>query len=110
MADGDGKYDVLLTFGTGNGKSGIVGPGTAVIDFTYTGPGTLNAGSFNFLSSPAGGAGPFFAASHIQLGGGVSGWVAAPEANFGLVGAVLLVPVAMLSLLRRTRPQQSATT
>jgi hypothetical protein len=107
-ADGDGKYDVLLTFGTG--QSGIVGPGTAVIDFTYTGSGTLNAASFNFLSSPAGGAGPFFAASQIQCGGGVSGWVAAPEANFTLAGALLLVPFAMLSLLRRTRPQQSSTT
>ncbi|HWW00004.1 MAG TPA: hypothetical protein VNZ64_09950 [Candidatus Acidoferrum sp.] len=101
MADGDGKYDVLLTFGTGTSKSGIVGPATAVIDFAYAGSATFNSGSFNFLSTSAGGAGPFLAASHIQLGGGVSGWIAAPEPNFTLAAALLLVPCAGASLCRK---------
>jgi len=81
--DGDGKYDILFGFATSGsgGGSHRFGVGDSV-QYTVTGIGTLVAGSFNFLSSPDGGHGPFFTAAHVQsIGGGEdSGWVAATEA------------------------------
>jgi len=79
-ADGDGKYDILLQFSTSSGNE--FGAGEEV-EYTITGVGSaagLLATDFVFLSAPAGGHGPFFAAAHVQSigAGGDSGWIA-PE-------------------------------
>ena len=79
-ADGDGKYDILLSFSTSGGLSGNFTTGDTL---TYTltgnfGGHVLSAADFLFLSAPAGGHGPFDAAAHVQgIGptGGASGWV-----------------------------------
>ena len=78
-ADGDGKYDILLNFTPG---STAVHQFTQGEYFTYTitGIAGLTAGDFAYLSMPAGGAGPFYAAGHVQrIGndGSLSGWVSA---------------------------------
>ena len=75
-ADGDGKYDVLFDFSTNPGDSFTGGES---ISYLITGISGLNAMSFyNFLSLPAGGHGPFFAAGHVQsiAYGEGSGWIA----------------------------------
>lgn len=75
-ADGDGKYDVRFTFPSG---SGFDAAETVVYDIVYAGAGTLNAMSFNFLSAPGGGHGPFYAAAHVQNTSGFGsgeGWIA----------------------------------
>jgi hypothetical protein len=61
-ADGDGLYDLEIDFPTSAGSRFHQGS-TAV--FTFTLPG-LTENSFDFLSTPAGGSGPFLAAAHIQ--------------------------------------------
>lgn len=79
MADGDGKYDIEMNFTPGSG-TGTLGPGKTLV-YDITGIATLNAASFNTLSTPAGGHGPFVAAAHVQnttgAGTGGSGWVSA---------------------------------
>lgn len=83
-ADGDGFYDLLLSFSAGGNVNKTFTQGD-VLDYTISGPG-LVATSFNFLSTPAGGHGPFYLASHIQNTGGgeQSGWVTdAPEPATG---------------------------
>ncbi len=68
-ADGDGKYDVAFSFK----NAGLVAGATS--SWTITGTG-LTESSFNALSAPAGGHGPFRTAAHVQgLTGGGSGWV-----------------------------------
>jgi hypothetical protein len=62
-ADGDGKYDILFGFGTASGTTFTVGNS---ITFRITGIAGLTAADFNFLSAPAGGSGPFYAAAHVQ--------------------------------------------
>jgi len=72
-ADGDGKYDILFDFNTANGFRFEAGD---YLVYTISGIPSLNGLDFNFLSAPAGGAGPFLAAAHIQsIGQGDSGWV-----------------------------------
>jgi hypothetical protein len=76
-ADGDGKYDFMFAFPTSGNK--FTSGETVVYDLTYTGTGTMNISSFNFMSSPAGGHGPFYSAAHIQntgVLGDKSGWIA----------------------------------
>lgn len=76
MADGDGKYDILLSYPTSKGT--FNGGDTSSFDITYSGAGTFDAASFFFLSLPAGGHGPFYAAAHVlnTSSSGGSGWVA----------------------------------
>lgn len=71
----DGKYDVLLGFSTAGGASSRFSGGDS-ITFTITGITGLTAQDFNFLSSPAGGSGPYSSAAHIQgiAPGDGSGW------------------------------------
>ena len=80
-ADGDGKYDIKLTYG----------PGTKPFKFgqvqTYiiTGAG-IEARTFDFKSADAGGNGPFYAAIHVQntgLDASKSAWVSACIAGTG---------------------------
>jgi len=77
QADGDGKYDILFDFPTANSPDRFTAGETVIYDID--GIVGLTANSFNFLSAPAGGHGPFFAAAHVQgIGpeGEDSGWVA----------------------------------
>ena len=76
-ADGDGFYDIWFNFPTADGST-FSGGQTVVYDITST--ALITASSFNFLSAPAGGSGPFLAASKWQSTGpdGLdSAWVAA---------------------------------
>jgi hypothetical protein len=80
-ADGDGKYDIKMGFPNGSGFDA----GEA-LSYDITGISTLTAASFKFLSQPAGGHGPYYAAAHVQntkgVGTGNSGWIAPTEAAF----------------------------
>jgi hypothetical protein len=73
-ADGDGKYDILLSFDTADGMTFTGGD---FVSYQVTGIPTLDSSSFDFLSQPAGGAGPFLAAAHVQSIGsnGDSDWI-----------------------------------
>jgi len=63
-ADGDGKYDFRFNFvTTGNGKTFTSGDS---ITYLISGISGLVANNFAFLSTPAGGSGPFYAAAQIQ--------------------------------------------
>ncbi len=74
-ADGDGKYDILISFATEGGVAQRFTAGDS-ITFTITGITGLTPGSFDFTSAPSGGHGPFFSAAHVQgISGGLSGWV-----------------------------------
>ena len=73
-ADGDGKYDILFNFATDGGRFGA----GDYVSYLISGISGLSAADFSFLSTPAGGSGPFYAAGHIQGIGGSSGnsvWV-----------------------------------
>jgi hypothetical protein len=80
-ADGDGFYDISFGFPTTSGNT--FGSGTqAIFDIEATNAATASAlmpESFAFLSKPAGGHGPFYAAAHVQntgVGNSGSGWIA----------------------------------
>ncbi len=76
QADGDGKYDFMFAFST---SGNVFSSGeTVVYDLGYTGGGSFDVSSFNYLSSPSGGHGPFYSASHVQNtgDGSESGWIA----------------------------------
>jgi hypothetical protein len=76
--DGDGLFDILFDFPPPPGAFGsLFTAGESVIyDLTYVAP--ITASSFDFLSTPGGGAGSFKAAAHV---GGIgpddedSGWI-----------------------------------
>jgi hypothetical protein len=74
-ADGDGYYDVDLSFATANGSTFTVGDS---VTYQITGITGLNANSFDYMSTSGGGAGTWLAAAHIQSIGasGASGWIA----------------------------------
>lgn len=92
-ADGDGYFDLLIEFA--NSGDGRLSAGEWA-DLKITGDG-LSTSSFEYLSAPGGGHGPFYVAAHV---GGIgpkdeSGWVTTqpvPEASTmilfgsGLVG------------------------
>jgi hypothetical protein len=108
MADGDGKYDIMLSFTSGGTTANTFTNGDS-LKYTITGAG-LTAGSFSFLSTPAGGHGPFYFASHIQnttgAGAGGSGWVTGPAIPSGGVPEPASATLALLAcfgaaLLRR---------
>ena len=75
QADGDGLYDIRFDFPEKKADRFGVGD-SAVFMITLAG---ITADSFNFLSEPAGGHGPFYSAAHV---GGIgdddedSGWIA----------------------------------
>jgi hypothetical protein len=74
QADGDGLYDFGFVFDSGPPGDRFNESDIAV--FTITGAG-ITAASFNLLSAPAGGHGPFVTAAHVQgIPGGCSGWIA----------------------------------
>jgi hypothetical protein len=109
QAGGDGKYDIKFDFDT-SASGDRFGQGDSAT-FTITGSGITEA-SFNFLSQPAGGKGPFFTAAHVQGIGpsaGQSGWItgpgvftAAPEpGTMGL--ALTAITILAAPALRRFR-------
>lgn len=74
MADGDGLYDILIGWPSGPPSDRLTADMIDTFTFTLLG---LTASSFEFLSTPAGGHGPFEAALRAQgLGpqGQGSGW------------------------------------
>jgi hypothetical protein len=77
-ADGDGKYDILFNFTSSSGDTHQFTQGDS-FTYTITGIPTLTAADFDYLSFPAGGAGPFYAAAHVQRigSGSLSGWISA---------------------------------
>lgn len=105
-ADGDGLYDLVLSFSTSNsGGSPRFTDGDKVSYFvSYTGAGSVNASSFIFQSAPDGGSGPFYSAAHIGTTGpqgNGSAWISpVPEPSSAMVAAL-----AGGLLLRRRRTQ-----
>lgn len=74
-ADGDGYYDIYLDFATK--KKDRFGPDSA-LSYIVSGPAGLTASSFDALSAPSGGHGPYHVAAHVLGIGPVSddsGWV-----------------------------------
>jgi len=71
QADGDGLYDFGIQFASASANRFN---GTDSVVFLLTGSG-LTFASFNVLSAPAGGAGPFNTAAHVQGIQTCSGWV-----------------------------------
>jgi hypothetical protein len=59
-ADGDGKYDIVFDFTTHSFAGG------ASFSYLISGIAGLTASDFAYLSAPAGGSGPFYAAAHIM--------------------------------------------
>jgi hypothetical protein len=80
-ADGDGLYDIKLSFTTGGNVNKIFTNGDS-LQFTISGAG-ISASSFDFMSAPSGDHGPFITAAHIQnttgVGHGGSGWSLTPR-------------------------------
>ncbi|HEY3117840.1 MAG TPA: hypothetical protein VGK54_13935 [Chloroflexota bacterium] len=68
QADGDGLYDIEFDFAAAQASRFTAG----TVVYTITGTG-ITEGTFNELSAPAGGAGPFHTAAHLQ---GIPGTVA----------------------------------
>jgi hypothetical protein len=102
-ADGDGKYDILLSFNTSGGASAQFTSGDT-LTYTITGVGVdagLTAADFLCLSTPAGGHGPFDSAAHVQgIGNGGSGWVEPSGGNSTPDGGatIVLLGSALLGL------------
>lgn len=96
-ADGDGRYDILFSYPSGAGFNRNL---TSIYDIT--GFATLTAQSFYFLSAPAGGHGPFYAAAHVQNTPGGSGWVSAVAA-VPLPPAIALLLTGLVSLFGAAR-------
>ena len=86
-ADGDGYYDILISFDNTVADSAFNYGDTVTYTITLDG---LTADSFDFLSAPGGGNGPYKTAAHLlSLGGedGDSAWATVPEpATIGLLG------------------------
>jgi hypothetical protein len=111
-ADGDGRYDVKLSFATGGNVAQTFGAGDALVYLiSYT--SAISAADFQFLSSPEDESnpskGPFYAAAHVQnTPGGNSGWISAgqlspiPEPSTWVAGLALL-GVAVAGWARQIR-------
>jgi hypothetical protein len=105
MADGDGLYDIRFSFSLGGGSAARFGAGEK-LTLTFSGIPTLTASSFNFLSFPAGGNGPFFTAAHVQgidPGGDNSGWLTIPEPTSAAASMLSLVLVGGYYARRKRR-------
>ena len=96
-ADGDGKYDIQFDFSGNNFSTG------SSIAYRITGISGLTAADFAFLSAPAGGSGPFYAAAHVQglpaSCGGDSTWIEPGRGPLSIIPVPEPVPGAFLALL-----------
>jgi hypothetical protein len=114
-ADGDGFYDLLLSFPPppGDFASKFTSGESIILDFSCSVCSTFDASSFLFLSLPGPGEspGPFYAAAHVQgIGpdGSLSGWVAGdpppptrtPEPASGFM---LATGLGLIAFRRRSR-------
>jgi hypothetical protein len=104
-ADGDGKYDFEFLFATSGDVNNRFTLGDSIsYDISMAG---ITANSFNFLSLPAGGHGPYLMAAHVQNtpnGGGGSGWVTqVPEPS-----ALMLLGMGVAGLWFYARRQRAA--
>jgi len=107
-ADGDGFYDISFGFPTVSGNT--FGSGSqATFDIEATNATTAAAlvpESFAFLSKPAGGHGPFYAATHVQnttgacgtMGCTGSGWIAPSAVVVPVPAAAWLFGSGLLGL------------
>jgi len=107
-ADGDGRYDILLAFANGNNNK-TFDDGES-FTFTISGIPSLVASSFQWLSHPDGGNGPFITAAHVLsvTPSGDSGWVAEPFASIANApepASLTLLALGGVALLRR-RPDR----
>ena len=74
-AGGDGKYDILFLFSQGGSAANRFTAGE-YLNCQISGIPTLTAADFGYLSMPVGGAGPFYAAAHVQrISHSLSGWL-----------------------------------
>jgi hypothetical protein len=100
QADGDGKYDLLYDFSTAAGGR-FNNSDVMTVTLSATG---LTASSFNFLSNPAGGSGPFYIAAHLQgISGGGSSWITTPEPGTVAMLLGFAIPLG-LYVRRRASP------
>ena len=79
QADGDGLYDIYIDLPPPPGNQAKRFEAGETLEFSISGIATLTALDFDFLSAPAGGAGPFTAAARVQqtgLDGEGSDWIA----------------------------------
>jgi|SRR5215469_14003032 len=103
-ADGDGFYDISVTYSPST-KAFTTGQAQT---YLVTGTG-ITESSFDALSSPGGGSGPFFAAIHVQntpSGGSGSAWVSSAPDPSGAVPepaslTIFGVGLGVFGLLRR---------
>lgn len=99
-ADGDGLYDILLSFARGGGANKRFGAGEVAV-FSITSIVGLSAVDFDVDSQPAGGHGPFRTAAHvggIGLTGDDSGWITTPEP-----ATMSLLALGAVALLRKRK-------
>ncbi len=109
-AGGDGKYDILFSFATSMGDNQRFNAGESITYFISGIPG-LKATDFEYLSAPDGGAGPFYAAAHVQRIGtaSLSGWIASdtiapvtvPEPRSFCLVALLIALALGINLAKR---------
>jgi hypothetical protein len=107
-ADGDGFYDILLSFAVGGNISQTFGAGdTLTYQIKYT--SAISVSDFEFKSVMGGGTGAYYAAEHVQNGGsgwnGATNFVVVPESSAGIAAGLFLAVGAAGSLFRQTRRQ-----
>lgn len=117
-ADGDGFYDISFGFPTVSGGT-FAGGTLATFDIEATNASMAAAlvpESFAFLSKPAGGHGPFYAAAHVQnttgacgtMGCTGSGWLAPSGYVVPLPAAVWLFGSGLMGLAALARRNKKA--
>lgn len=105
-ADGDGFYDIKLTFSPKNSERFNYGEKLSY-QVSYSG-GTIEETSFSFLSEPGGEIGPFTSAAHVRgtANGSGSAWISSvPEPTTALY---TMVAAGICLTVRRRRPAAQA--